>query len=85
MDDAIALIQKRAENPKLKVGDLLLTVVHPGLSGDILKRAGVKTETEAGQLSQSEIARAVGTTRKAVESRIARARERLRLGLRNLA
>jgi len=48
-----------------------------------LREAIVLSEYE--QLSQSEIALAVGTTRKAVESRIARARERLRLGLRNLA
>lgn len=48
-----------------------------------LREAVVLSEYE--QLSQSEIAVAVGTTRKAVESRIARARDRLRLALRSLA
>ena len=44
-----------------------------------LREAIVLSEYE--QLSQSEIAVVVGTTRKAVENRVARARDRLRSSL----
>lgn len=48
-------IKKRAANPAVKVDDLLLTMVHPGISGDILKRAGIRLGNNAGRLTHKEI------------------------------
>lgn len=54
------LIQKRAEQTGQKVDNLLLTVLHPGLSADVFKRAGVRSGTEAEKISLHEIKRIAG-------------------------
>jgi predicted Rossmann fold flavoprotein len=52
-------IKNRAESGRCKVRDVLLTMVHPGISGDIMKSTGVNQEKDASDLSGTEIRRIV--------------------------
>ena len=49
--EAEMFIKNRAEIKGTKVEDLLLTVVHPGISKDILKNAGIALDSEASSLT----------------------------------
>ena len=53
-------LKSRAEQPNSKTGDLLLTMVHTGIFGDILKRLALDSEQDASGLSVREIEKIAG-------------------------
>lgn len=52
-------INNRVESGKCKVRDILLTMVHPGISSDIMESTGVNQEKDVSDLSGAEIKRVV--------------------------
>jgi predicted Rossmann fold flavoprotein len=53
-------LQTHSANQDLKVDDLLLTMVHPGIARDIINRAGAKPERAAAGLSRKELLQIAG-------------------------
>jgi predicted Rossmann fold flavoprotein len=48
-------IKNRVANPNLKIEDLLLTMVHPSVSNDMINRVGFDTGKSAEKLSDADI------------------------------
>lgn len=53
--EVVSLLKKRTENSEARFENLLLTVVHPGIAADILKKAGFHPGEKLIGLSQKQL------------------------------
>lgn len=54
LNDVVLCIKNRAANPNCKTDDLLLTMVHPSIGNDILKRVGISLGKDAAGLADKD-------------------------------